>query len=58
LIREIAADETVDEVASLDKALHQSFKTSLPALVIDGDSNKLVGMVSAWGVPEKLVWRR
>jgi CBS domain-containing protein len=35
--------------------LHHSFNTSLPVLVIDGDSNKLVGMVSAWDVLEKLV---
>jgi CBS domain-containing protein len=35
--------------------LHQSFNTSLPVLVIEGNSNKLVGMVSAWDVLEKLV---
>lgn len=35
--------------------LHQSFNTSLPVLVVDGEKNKLVGMVSAWDVLEKLV---
>lgn len=35
--------------------LHLSFNTSLPVLVLDDDSNKLVGMVSGWDVLEKLV---
>lgn len=35
--------------------LHQSFNTSLPVLVLDDDSNRLVGMVSGWDVLEKLV---
>ncbi len=35
--------------------LHQSFNTSLPVLVVEGENNKLVGMVSAWDVLEKLV---
>jgi len=35
--------------------LHQSFNTSLPVLVVEGANNKLVGMVSAWDVLEKLV---
>ena len=35
--------------------LHLSINTSLPVLVVDGDSNRLVGMVSAWDVLEKLV---
>jgi CBS domain-containing protein len=35
--------------------LHLSFNTSLPVLVLDGDSDRLVGMVSGWDVLEKLV---
>ena len=35
--------------------LHQSFKTSLPVLVIDNHSQKLVGMVSGWDILEKIV---
>ncbi|MDH3988189.1 MAG: CBS domain-containing protein [Gammaproteobacteria bacterium] len=35
--------------------LHQSFNTSLPVMVVAGEKNKLVGMVSAWDVLEKLV---
>ena len=35
--------------------LHLSFNSSLPVLVVDDDSNRLVGMVSAWDVLEKLV---
>jgi len=35
--------------------LHQSFNTSLPVIVVEGDSDRLVGMVSSWDVLEKLV---
>jgi CBS domain-containing protein len=35
--------------------LHQSFNTSLPVLVLDNSSSRLVGMVSGWDVLEKIV---
>jgi len=35
--------------------LQQSFNTSLPVLIVDDDSNRLVGMVSGWDVLEKIV---
>ena len=35
--------------------LHLCVKTSLPLLVVDEKSNKLVGMVSSWTVLERLV---
>jgi len=35
--------------------LDKSADTSLPIIVVDGDSKKLVGMVSAWDVLEKIV---
>ena len=35
--------------------LHLSFNTSLPVLVVDGDRNTLVGIVSGWDVLEKIV---
>ncbi len=37
------------------KLLDQSTHTSLPVVVVKGKKNKLVGMVSAWDVLEKLV---
>jgi CBS domain-containing protein len=35
--------------------LHQSFNSSLPVLVVDNESRKLVGMVSGWDILEKIV---
>ncbi len=35
--------------------LDQSTNTSLPVIVVKGKKNKLIGMVSAWDVLEKLV---
>lgn len=35
--------------------LHRSFNTSLPVLVVEGGSKRLVGMVSGWDVLEKIV---
>jgi CBS domain-containing protein len=35
--------------------LHQSINTSLPVVVIDGDNDRLVGMVSGWDVLERVV---
>jgi CBS domain-containing protein len=35
--------------------LHQSFNSSLPVLVVDNQSKKLVGMVSGWDILEKIV---
>lgn len=34
--------------------IHLSFQSSLPLLVIDDESNKVVGVVSSWDVLEKL----
>jgi CBS domain-containing protein len=45
-------DTSLPELLEL---LHQSFNTSLPVLVVEGEDNKLVGMVSGWDVLEKLV---
>ena len=35
--------------------LHLSINTSLPVVVVDGEDNRLVGMVSGWDVLERLV---
>jgi CBS domain-containing protein len=46
-----APSTSLPEVLEL---LHLSFNTSLPVLVLDDDSNRLVGIVSGWDVLEKL----
>lgn len=43
------------QLPELLELLHQSFNTSLPVIVVEGASNRLIGMVSAWDVLEKLV---
>jgi len=35
--------------------LHQSFNTRLPIVVLDGEDDQLVGIVTSWDVLEKLV---
>ena len=40
---------------NLLELLRSSFHTSLPVLVVEDESNRLVGMVSGWDVLEKLV---
>ena len=43
------------QLPELLELLHLSFNSSLPVLVVEGQDNKLVGMVSGWDVLEKLV---
>ena len=45
-------DTPLPEVLEL---LHLSFNSSLPVLVVDNQSQKLVGMVSGWDILEKIV---
>jgi CBS domain-containing protein len=46
--------EPTTTLPELLELLHQSFNTSLPVLVVEGQSNRLVGLVSGWDVLEKL----
>ena len=43
------------QLPELLELLHLSFNTSLPVVVVEGENNRLIGMVSGWDVLEKLV---